>query len=65
MDNDTPDFVQLGTKARKLGVALVGAIGQVVQMNVLPDKYNAWAAGIIAFLTALGVYAVPNERSGL
>jgi len=60
-DTATPDFVKLGTKARKLAVALVGALVQVVQMNVLPEKYEAWATGIVAFLTAVGVYAVPNE----
>lgn len=62
MDTETPDFVALGTKARKFAVALVGAVVQVVQMNVLPEKYQGWATGIVAFLTALGVYAAPNTR---
>lgn len=60
-NTETPDFVALGTKARKFAAALVGAVVQVVQMNVLPEKYQAWATGIVAFLTALGVYAVRNE----
>lgn len=65
MDSNTPDFVKLGTKARKLAVALVGTLAQVIQMNVLPDKYNAWGTGIIAFLTAVGVYVTPNEGARL
>jgi hypothetical protein len=59
--NTTPDFVKLGTKARKLAVALVGVIAQVIQLNLVPEKYEGWALGIVAFLTAVGVYVVPNE----
>lgn len=60
-DTESPDFVALGTRARKFAAALVGATLQIVQMNVLPERYQAWATGIVAFLTALGVYTVRNE----
>ena len=44
----------------KLIVALVGAIGVAVSQGLLPDEVNSWLTVVVAFLTAAGVYAVPN-----
>lgn len=55
-----PDWVQLGTKARKFAVALVGGAVTVTSAGVLPEEWAVWVAGVVAFLTALGVYRVEN-----
>ena len=47
-------------KVRKLVVAGIGALAQAVAAGLLPAKYEAWGAVILALATALGVYAVPN-----
>lgn len=55
------DAVKLGTKARKFAVALVGAIGIVISTGLVPADIVAYANAGVAFLTALGVYVVPND----
>ena len=47
---------------RKLIVALVGAVGVAVSQGLLPDEVGAWLTVVVAFLTAYGVYQVPNEE---
>ena len=53
-------MLNLFTSARKWGVALAGVLAQVIAANVLPDRWQHWAAGLLALLTALGVYGVEN-----
>jgi hypothetical protein len=47
-------------KYNKFWVALGAFIAQVVQLNVIPEPYIPWVTAIIAALTALGVYQIPN-----
>jgi len=53
-------MLKLFTTARKWGVALAGVLAQVVAANVLPDRWQHWAASLLALLTALFVYGVEN-----
>lgn len=48
---------------RKLIAALVGAVASAVSLGLLPDTIGQWLAVVVAFLTAAGVYAVPNASS--
>jgi hypothetical protein len=45
---------------RKLLVAAIGGLAQVAASGTLPDRYQAWAAAVLAIATAAGVYVVPN-----
>lgn len=46
---------------RKLVAALVGAAGEAAALGLLDSKV---LAVVVAFLTALGVYAAPNADAG-
>lgn len=48
--------------AMKFIVALIGAVLTAVTLGLLPAAVGDWTAVLIAFLTALGVYAVPNKQ---
>lgn len=50
------------TKYRKLIAALVGAATTAVGLGLLPSPADQWLAVVVAFLTAYGVYAVPNAE---
>lgn len=53
--------------ARKAVVALVGVVAQAVNLGLLPEQWQEWAAVVIALATAVGVYQAPNvveDRSG-
>ena len=52
-------------RASKLLVALLGVVAQVAANPLVPAKYQAIAAAIIALATALGVYAVPNAPAAI
>jgi hypothetical protein len=45
---------------RKGIVAAAGLLGQLVAAGIIPAPYDKWAMAVLAALTALGVYAVPN-----
>lgn len=47
-------------QVRKAAVAAAGIVGQVVAAGVIPDRYLPWTSILIAALTAVGVYGVPN-----
>lgn len=47
---------------RKFVVALVGAVGVAISQGLLPEAVTSWFTVVVAFLTALGVYAVPNAK---
>lgn len=47
-------------QVRKAAVAAAGIVGQVVAAGVIPDSYLPWTSILIAVLTAVGVYGVPN-----
>lgn len=62
-----PTWTQLLTRARKTGVALLGALAvaaavtdQALQLGVLPDDVARWAPVLIALATAAGVYRATN-----
>ena len=50
----------LSPQVRKYAVAVIGVLVQVASAGVLPEKYQPWAAVVVALATALGVYHVPN-----
>lgn len=50
--------------ARKTGMAVLGIIAQVAALGLLPPPYDRWAPVIVAVATALGVYAVQDQRPG-
>ena len=52
-------------RASKLLVALLGVVAQVAANPLVPARYQAIAAAIIALATALGVYAVPNAPAAI
>jgi hypothetical protein len=41
-------------------VAVLGAVSAAVAQGLLPDDVAPWVAIVISFLTALGVFQVPN-----
>lgn len=49
---------------RKLIAALVGAATTAVALGLLPDASAKWVAVFVAFVTAAGVYKVPNDDTG-
>lgn len=49
------------SKYRKLFIALAGVVAQAVQLGLLPEDANSYAAVILATLTAVLVFLVPNE----
>lgn len=48
--------------ARKTGMAVLGILAQVAALGLLPAPYDKWAPVIVAIATALGVYAVQDQR---
>jgi hypothetical protein len=48
--------------ARKTGMAVLGILAQVAALGLLPAPYDKWAPIIVAIATALGVYAVQDQR---
>ena len=48
---------------RKFFVAFAGVIAQIIAANVLDDRIQSWAVAVLALLTAVGVYEVPNTNS--
>ena len=48
--------------ARKFLVALIGAVVVAVSVGLVPAAVGDWMTVVTAFLTAYGVWAVPNER---
>ena len=48
--------------ARKAIVAIIGAVVMLASQGVLPDPVSVWVTTITPVLTALGVYAVHNEK---
>jgi len=48
--------------ARKTGMAVLGILAQVAALGLLPAPYDRWAPIIVAIATALGVYAVQDQR---
>lgn len=48
--------------ASKFIAALIGAVVVAVSVGLLPASVSGWVAVVSAFLTALGVYAVPNKE---
>jgi hypothetical protein len=48
------------TNFRKAVAALAGLAAQVVAAGVLSGSAQAWAQLVLATLTAVGVYLVPN-----
>jgi type IV secretory pathway VirB6-like protein len=53
------------TTARKFFAALVGAFLVAATQGLLPAGIAAWAVVVVAFATAVGVYAIPNEKDGV
>jgi hypothetical protein len=47
-------------RARKFGIALLGAGGQVLNQGLVPEPYARWVAIGLAIATAAGVYRAPN-----
>ena len=50
--------------ARKFITALIGAVIVAVSLGLLPAAVGKWVAVASAFLSALGVYALPNDKEG-
>lgn len=48
--------------ANKFIAALIGAVVVAVSVGLLPASVSGWVVVVTAFLTALGVYAVPNRQ---
>lgn len=48
--------------ARKFLVALIGAVVAAVSIGLVPAAVGDWMTVVTVFLTAYGVWAVPNER---
>lgn len=48
------------TGYRKFIAALAGAAALAVSEGLVPDTVERWITVAIGFLTALGVYAIPN-----
>jgi hypothetical protein len=46
---------------RKLVAALVGAALEAVSLGLIPDPQSKWVGVGVGFLTAAGVYVVPNK----
>lgn len=46
---------------RKLVAAIIGAVGEAISLGLLPDPASKYLAVAVAFLTAVGVYMVPND----
>ena len=48
-------------EVRKALVAVAAIIAQLLALGLLPDPYDKYASAALAFLTAIGVYMVPNQ----
>lgn len=47
---------------KKFVVAFVGALGVALSEGLLPDTWGSWITVLVAFLTSIGVYGVPNKE---
>lgn len=47
-------------EVRKALVAIAALIAQLLALGLLKDPWDQWASAALAFLTAIGVYVVPN-----
>lgn len=52
-------IVEVAT-SRKFYIALIGAALQLIPIFIQPQP--DWYGVLVAFLTAIGVYTVPNEK---
>lgn len=50
--------------ARKFLVAFIGAVVTAVTVGLVPAAVGDWMTVVVVFLTALGVYVVPNANTG-
>lgn len=50
---------------RKAIAAVVGAAATAVSLGLLGDPWDKWLAVVVAFVTAAGVYAVPNAGAAV
>lgn len=48
------------TRYAKTVAAVIGALATAATLGLLPEDVAAWLPVVIAFATAIGVYAVPN-----
>lgn len=51
-------------EARKVLVYVLGVLGQLVALGVVPDAALPWVAAALAAATGLGIYSVPNAPPG-
>ena len=56
--------MNLLTRYNKFWVALIGAVLQVVVVNMPNSVYAQLAQAVLAALTAIGVYVIPNRPDG-
>jgi pheromone shutdown protein TraB len=52
------------SEARKFVVGVIGLVGQIVALNVLHGSAEHAANVVLAALTAVAVYLVPNAAPG-
>lgn len=45
---------------RKFVIAFVGALSVALAEGLVPESWGSWLTVVIAFLTSIGVYGVPN-----
>lgn len=50
------------TTVRKFVVAFFGAISVAIAQGLLPENWSSWVTVVVAFLTSVGVYGVPNKE---
>ena len=58
-----PTYLKLFTEARKLGATLGGLAAYALTTGFVPSADVHYVQGLIGFLTALGVYAIPNKTT--
>lgn len=45
---------------RKFVIAFVGALTVALAEGLVPESWGSWLTVVVSFLTAIGVYGVPN-----